>query len=214
MLHAATRSRFVEGRTLLRLSLGLMIGMDPLALPLVISPQGKPHLSIASPMLRFSLAAGEFNVCVAARIDGEVGVDIEEIAPPDFEAVAMVIMSPSEIADFRSMPSSVREKAFLRSWTRKEAVLKAAGTGLLNRSTNGRCRNIRFSGDRCCGRGSTTGNQLGSTARKSPRLLQQLATPSYGIHQALMHRSLPGEMLERLASTPMLNTVRHELLRP
>jgi 4'-phosphopantetheinyl transferase len=130
-LHEAARSRFVEGRALLRMSLGRMLGFDPLTLPLRISSQGKPHLPPTWSNLRFSLAVGESHVLVAAGIDAEVGVDIEETAPPDFEAVAAVIMSAGEIADFRSLPLDARADAFLRSWTRKEAVLKAYGTGLL-----------------------------------------------------------------------------------
>jgi 4'-phosphopantetheinyl transferase len=131
ILHEAARSRFVEGRTLLRMSLGRMLGIDPLMLPLRISPQGKPHLPPTWLNLRFSLAVGEFHVLVAAGPDAEVGVDIEETVPPDFEAVANVIMSAGEIADFRSLPLNTRADAFLRAWTRKEAVLKAYGTGLL-----------------------------------------------------------------------------------
>ena len=72
------------------MSLGRMLGIDPLALPLVISPQGKPHLPPNIGQRSGSAyAVGKFHVLVAARVDGEVGVDIEEIAPPDFEAVAM-----------------------------------------------------------------------------------------------------------------------------
>ena len=60
-----------------------------------------------------------------------VGVDVERIrAIPDADALVMRFFSRRECDQFQALPPSARPAAFLRAWTRKEAVLKAIGRGV------------------------------------------------------------------------------------
>lgn len=71
-----------------------------------------PHISLAR-------AGG---VSLVAVGDAPVGVDVEQVAATRFAGFPSVALHPAERAD------DPRERAVL--WVRKEALLKAAGTGL------------------------------------------------------------------------------------
>ena len=43
--------------------------------------------------------------------------------------LACEVFTPTEIADLEVTPQAERSRAFLRGWTRKEAVMKATGLG-------------------------------------------------------------------------------------
>ena len=62
--------------------------------------------------------------------EAPVGIDVEEERDiPDLPDLAAQL-HPEEQADLRLLPLHRRKTAFYRCWTRKEAVLKALGTGL------------------------------------------------------------------------------------
>ncbi|HEX6364327.1 MAG TPA: 4'-phosphopantetheinyl transferase superfamily protein [Albitalea sp.] len=89
-------------------------------------PAGKP--SVASPFAyRFNLSHSGRATAIAVA-DEEVGVDIERHrALPAGPAIAERVFHPRERRWLAAQPSF--ETAFLRLWTLKEALLKAAGTG-------------------------------------------------------------------------------------
>lgn len=67
----------------------------------------------------------------AVRFTGPIGVDIERVRPfPELDGMMAVALTQSEIAGLVSVPAHDLAEAFLGCWTRKEAVLKAAGCGL------------------------------------------------------------------------------------
>jgi 4'-phosphopantetheinyl transferase len=60
-----------------------------------------------------------------------VGIDIEAERPlTDVTLLARRILTPREGAAFEALPEAARPRALLAAWTRKEAVLKAIGTGV------------------------------------------------------------------------------------
>jgi 4'-phosphopantetheinyl transferase len=63
-------------------------------------------------------------------VGDEVGIDVEAAAPDNADELVSVVLSGQELRAFTKLPSVLRPAAFLRCWTRKEALLKAAGTGL------------------------------------------------------------------------------------
>ena len=70
------------------------------------------------------------------RPELQVGVDVEEARPGrEFLSIAESFFAPDEVAVFQRLPTSEQTAAFYRAWTRKEAYLKAIGTGLSFSST-------------------------------------------------------------------------------
>ncbi|TDU87756.1 4'-phosphopantetheinyl transferase [Kribbella voronezhensis] len=93
---------------------------------------GPPQLIRPATRLAFSLSRSDYDWLLAVTADRLVGVDIEGAAAVDFERVAPMVMTPAELAALRAEPEEQARKAvFLRCWTRKEAVLKASGIGLM-----------------------------------------------------------------------------------
>jgi 4'-phosphopantetheinyl transferase len=88
------------------------------------APHGKPVLP-GGP--GFSLTHGGDLVGVAVRPDGPVGLDVEQVRDvADLPALAAHVHSPVELARAPTPDPT----AFFRTWTRKEALLKATGDGL------------------------------------------------------------------------------------
>ncbi|WP_158266704.1 4'-phosphopantetheinyl transferase family protein [Alsobacter soli] len=126
--HPGTAAAFVAGRTLARLALARWLHCTPGEVAISLGRHEKPSLCREAPV-RFNLTHSDRHVALALTVECEVGVDIEPTAPPDRDAVAEVVMVEAEIAAYKRLPQGDRDAAFLRLWTRKEAVLKAAGSG-------------------------------------------------------------------------------------
>ena len=130
--HAGKAASFLAGRRLLRAVLEVATGRPGADLDLVADANGR--LELAGDLrrsVRFNLTHGRRHEAVAVVIGANVGIDVEEFAPPDRDGVAETVLSDDEYAAYLAIPSTGRDTAFLRAWTRKEAVLKAAGVGFL-----------------------------------------------------------------------------------
>ncbi len=122
--------RKIVSRGALRCILGRSLGMDPALVPLETGPQGKPL--IRESRFQFSCShAGEV-VWIALALDCPVGVDVERIdRRVDFEGVMRQFASREESAAFEGLREDRRTDGFFTWWTRKEALLKGEGCGLL-----------------------------------------------------------------------------------
>src|SRR5262245_8274111 len=122
------RRRFVLSHAALRRVLARHAGGLPSSLRLARRPQGKPELAGAAGELRFNLAhAGDLALVALCR-GREVGVDLEPLRPlPELLRLARRILAPDESAAFARLPHADQPAALLRSWTRKEALLKGVG---------------------------------------------------------------------------------------
>lgn len=128
---ARLRHRFTAGRATLRRLLAERIGAHPADVTLREDPDGKPRL--AEGRLAFNLShAGRHALLAIGPAGMEIGVDIEEMrAVLDLEALAPVCLTLAERTEFAALADdATRREAFLRLWVRKEACLKAMGTGL------------------------------------------------------------------------------------
>ena len=124
------RDRFVVGRGLLRMLLARYLGRAPEEVRFRYGRERKPAL--AGDELRFNLAHAEGTVLYAFSPAFDIGVDVELMGPNVADGrVAERFFSPREVAALRAVPERDRIKAFLTCWTRKEAVLKAHGDGLM-----------------------------------------------------------------------------------
>jgi 4'-phosphopantetheinyl transferase len=124
------RRFFTAARATLRYLLGRYQGIDPKLVRFDYEPAGKPALAGESP-LRFNLSHSGDVVVVAIGLKCILGVDVEQVHPVDhMEDIARRFFHPDEAAEVLSSPASQRERAFFSCWTRKEAYLKATGSGL------------------------------------------------------------------------------------
>jgi 4'-phosphopantetheinyl transferase len=123
------RRRYVAARGALRELVGREIGLEPDRVPFVYGPQGKPAVEGD---VRFNLShSGEVGLLAIAR-GVKIGADVEAIRA-DFatEEIAERFFSEAERVALRRLPVDVRTAAFFACWTRKEAILKGVGGGLL-----------------------------------------------------------------------------------
>ncbi len=124
-------ARFIAARAGLRRILGDFLGRDPVALRFGLGPHGKPHVEHAAD-LAFNLSHSS-NLAAAAVTQGmPVGVDIERIRPVA-DGLAARFFAPAETAALDRIAREARTAAFHACWTRKEAYIKALGTGLATR---------------------------------------------------------------------------------
>lgn len=126
---AADRRRHVVARSVLKTTLAERLGRAPHALRFETGPFGKPALAAdlaardAAP-LHFNLShSGDLALIALAPVP--VGVDLERDTPVDAQALAQAWFTPAEQARLAQ-----GQDDFLSLWTAREAVLKAAGTGL------------------------------------------------------------------------------------
>ncbi|MEV7416148.1 4'-phosphopantetheinyl transferase superfamily protein [Streptomyces sp. NPDC089919] len=80
---------------------------------------------------QFSLSHSEGHSALVLARGHPVGLDVERIRPMAVDVLAPATLSPSERAHVADQPAGPpRSLAYLRCWTRKEAVLKASGAGV------------------------------------------------------------------------------------
>lgn len=129
------RARYLAAHALARLVLAEVSATAPDALVFdrtchCGAPHGKPRLAgprITADAPGFSLSHAGNLVGVAVRPDGPVGLDVEQVRPMgDLAATAAHVQSPAE----RRRGAHPDADGFFLMWTRKEALLKATGSGL------------------------------------------------------------------------------------
>lgn len=129
-VHAEARERTVRRWAAVRAILAGELGCRPREIEFTRSASGKPSISRPSTDLRLSVStSGDWAMLAVGRQD--IGVDLERIradlATPE---AAAVFLTPAELAIWSELPAVERIEAFFRCWTRKEAWVKASGSGL------------------------------------------------------------------------------------
>jgi 4'-phosphopantetheinyl transferase len=126
------RRRYTICHAYLRRILSAYTGSTPNRLSFSIGPYGKPELAEDNGIqpIHFNLAhSGDFALVGIAL--SPIGVDIEQLRDlGDLRSIAGRIFHPGEAQAILSLPGDQVREAFFRCWTRKEAVIKALGTGL------------------------------------------------------------------------------------
>ncbi|KQW16171.1 4'-phosphopantetheinyl transferase superfamily protein [Streptomyces sp. Root369] len=125
------RRRFIVAHGALRLILAGCLDVPPEELRLERGRHGKPRLA-GSSELRFSLSHSGELALVAVTRHREVGVDVDRLRPGLPVEPFAERFFPAADARFVAAATGPTERAerFLRLWTRKEAVVKAAGARL------------------------------------------------------------------------------------
>ncbi|MDQ1484434.1 MAG: 4-phosphopantetheinyl transferase, partial [Actinomycetota bacterium] len=126
----AARARFVAARLLLRRSASTVVGCAPDDVRVEVDDAGRPFV-VGSPTPLYVSIAHSGDYVVVAVASRRVGVDIERLpATPLHVGIAKRICSMTELRDIARLDPSLRERAVMRLWTRKEAYGKAIGVGL------------------------------------------------------------------------------------
>lgn len=131
---AALAAAYILCRSRLRRVLARYVGLAPAAVPIVAAAQGKPTLEPPAPALPFNLShsadLAALAVCPADHAR-RVGVDIEAVRPIEDDVSAAAFSAAERAALAAIEAPAARRAAFFAGWTRKEAYLKALGSGLL-----------------------------------------------------------------------------------
>lgn len=124
---AAAREEYLLSRLLLRRVLAEHLGRAPG--PFAYGAQGKPTLPGGG--LEFNLSHSRGRLLIAVSADFPVGIDIERVDPAiDPIALAHAGLTAGDVQSLLAAPQQMRHDLFHRLWTRREACLKALGTGL------------------------------------------------------------------------------------
>ncbi|AUG78965.1 phosphopantheine-transferase PgaX [Kitasatospora sp. MMS16-BH015] len=91
---------------------------------------GRPHRpAAAEPPLHFSLSHSTGMVLVGVAL-APIGVDVEKLPNPETITTCAPAFHPAEQVELSTVAEAERRLVFGQLWTRKEAYLKALGTGL------------------------------------------------------------------------------------
>lgn len=125
------RRRFIVARGVLRMLLGVNLGIAPAAVAFGYAQHGKPFVINQASQIHFNLSHSGERALVALSVSRELGVDIEELNREiDYGDLAARFFAPRECATLKRIAEPDRKRAFFACWTRKEAVVKAMGGGL------------------------------------------------------------------------------------
>ncbi len=130
---AEKRKQYIIAQGLTRVLLGKLLAADPAALEFDRGPKGKPYLGgeFGDSGVQFNMTHTSHMALIAITLSREVGIDVERIRDNlQWEKLARRYFSPLEYSGYCRLPESERLRSFFVCWTRKEAVLKAIGTGL------------------------------------------------------------------------------------
>ena len=124
------RRRFITGRAVMRILLGRYTSRMPEALEFSYNSHGKPSLRDSGSLeFNFTNSRDLALLCVARKT--QLGIDLEHLGRhADYAGIVNRFFAEREIEELFSLPESRRHAAFLTGWTRKEAYIKALGTGL------------------------------------------------------------------------------------
>lgn len=125
------RRRYLASHEALRVVLAAEAGL-PAGAGFEVTAHGKPRLP-APTKVAFNLSHSGPWALIGVRDDGgDLGVDLESIRSiDDLDALAIENFTEPEMRELGALVDvDARLRAFLMGWTRKEACLKACGTGL------------------------------------------------------------------------------------
>lgn len=126
------RRRYQVCHGLMRVLLSAYAGLPPTKIRFEFGQHGKPELAtwLSVDVPNFNLSHSGGSAMLAIGHHGSLGVDVE-LFRDDIEGQDIARYFSSREADWiAALPSSRQHEAFLTSWVRKEAFIKALGKGL------------------------------------------------------------------------------------
>lgn len=129
------RAEYASAHVLLQQLLRSRFGANRVELsqrpcPCCSEAHGRPYVHRPSTELELSLSHGGGLVAVALCDRGPIGVDTESVVDISTLNDVSPLLHPEERKELARTPQEKRQILFTRIWVRKEAYLKAIGTGL------------------------------------------------------------------------------------
>lgn len=146
---------------MLRHLLGDYLNVPPSQVRFTYGVHGKPTIAAelggadSAPQLEFNVAHSGERLLIAVTRDRQVGIDVEKIRPDlDYMRLAQRFFALQEVNALRALSHETQRVAFFRLWTRKEAFVKALGSGValgldrftvsLNNQNNSPCLQVEW----------------------------------------------------------------------
>jgi 4'-phosphopantetheinyl transferase len=125
------RKRYVVAHGRLRTVLAQLLNEAPEKIKIAIAEQGKPYLA-DSPELAFNLSHSANVMVIAIGWHCQIGVDLETCRPrAGLQGLVEKCFAKEEITHWNCLPKAQQTIEFYRFWTRKEALVKATGRGIV-----------------------------------------------------------------------------------
>jgi 4'-phosphopantetheinyl transferase len=127
------RREYLVSRAFLRDVLSHYAEAEPQQIEFERNASGKPAIksAAASLDLQFNLSHSAGLIACAVTRAGAIGVDVESFSDDaGMLSVADHYFSPRELKRLRDQPAEQQPEQFCRTWTLKEAYIKARGQGL------------------------------------------------------------------------------------
>jgi len=126
-------NNYIIRHAILRQLLSEYLECDPIDIDIQADKYGKPYL-LSDNCNEFSFnmsSSGNFAVFSFFK-SGTIGIDIEKIRPLlDMQGIVQRFFTIQENQKYKSFSGKEQLQFFFKLWTRKEAVLKSQGMGLL-----------------------------------------------------------------------------------
>ena len=121
--------RFARCRGALRWLLSCYTELAPRDQVLYYDRFGKPSLADSPIFFNVSHSGNRALIAVSQHI---VGIDVEQMNRHgvDISGIVKLVCHPAELAEFERVANDLQAAFFYRLWTRKEAYVKALGSGL------------------------------------------------------------------------------------
>jgi len=128
------RRHFIVARGIIRNILANYLDCQPRDIGFQYKVYGKPELRFlgSSVRLEFNLSHSHGFLVLAVCVGRQVGVDVEHVRPlTDLDHMATISFSDYEQNVLLTLAPEKKLLIFYNCWTRKEAYLKALGSGLM-----------------------------------------------------------------------------------
>jgi 4'-phosphopantetheinyl transferase len=124
------RETYISCHSILRLLISKKLNSKPEGIYFIIGANNKPGLP--GNLLFFNISHTKNAFAIAFSRDYHVGIDLEEVRKSiDISTIVETYFSKKE-RSFIFSSDEKEEERFLLLWTRKEALLKAIGTGIID----------------------------------------------------------------------------------
>jgi 4'-phosphopantetheinyl transferase len=128
----AHRRRYITARGILRQLLGAYLAIEARQVTFTYSAKGKPNLDVCHTSdLFFNVSHSDDIAALAFTIARHIGVDVEMIRHNvDVDEIPRRFFSSAEQRALAGLNATEKYQGFFNCWTRKEAYIKALGSGL------------------------------------------------------------------------------------